>query len=72
MTHVSRALQSHDQSGEGINFGSHNTFLTTQGHGGTPRMSDQLRDNKNMKDDTHHSLIHSNKADMKTMIVMAK
>ena len=28
--------------GEGISSASHNTFLTTQGHGGPPRMSDQL------------------------------
>ena len=41
MTHATRALQSHDQSGDGINSGSHTNFLTTQGHGGPPRMSDQ-------------------------------
>ena len=42
MTHASRALQSQDLSGEGINFGSHTYFLTTHGHGVPPRMSDQL------------------------------
>ena len=42
VTHASWALQSHDLSGEIINFGSHNTFLTTQVHGGPPRMSGQL------------------------------
>ena len=42
MTHAARALQSHDLSGEGINSGSRNTFLTTQGHGVSPRMRDQL------------------------------
>ena len=31
-----------EQPMEGINSGSHNTFLTTQGHGGPPRMRDQL------------------------------
>ena len=41
MTHASRALKSHDLSGEGIRSGSH-TFMTTQGRGGPPRMSDQL------------------------------
>ena len=44
MTHASRALQTYDLSGEGINFGSHTYFLTTQGHGEPPRMSDQLND----------------------------
>ena len=44
VTHASRALYSHDLSGEGINFGSHSlhTFLTKQGHGGPPRTRDQL------------------------------
>ena len=34
MTHATRAVKSHDLLVEGINSGSHNTFLTTQGHGG--------------------------------------
>ena len=43
MTYANQALQSHDLSGEGINFGSHTYFfLTTQGHGGPPWISDQL------------------------------
>ena len=42
VTHAVRALQSHDLSEEGINFGSHTYFLTTQGHGGPPLMRDQL------------------------------
>ena len=39
------------------------TFLTTQGHGGPPRMSDQLnagaRDSTNMKDNTHQAYTQS-------------
>ena len=42
MIHASQALQSHDLSGEEINFGSHTYFLIIQGHGGPPRMSDML------------------------------
>ena len=42
MTHEIRALQCHDLSGEGINSGSAAYFLTTQGHGGPPRMMFQL------------------------------
>ena len=37
------------------------TFLTTQGHGGSPRMRDQLNagvTNTNTKDDTHHACTH--------------
>ena len=40
------------------------TFLTTQGHGGPPRMSDQLNagatseDSTNMKDNTHQTHTH--------------
>ena len=79
MTHLSRALQSQDLSGEGIKFGSYSTFLTTQGHGGPPRMSDQL--NAGATSETTrtlktihiiHSLIHSNKADMIRIIMMDK
>ena len=39
-------------------------FLTTQGHGGPPRMSDQLNagaaseDSTNMKDNTHQAHTH--------------
>ena len=77
MTHASRALQSHDLLGEGISCGSHTsaTFLTTQGHGRPAQCQSHLRDNTNIKDDTHtviHSHIHSNKADMRRRIMMAK
>ena len=42
LTHAARALQSHDVSGEGIKlWTTYIVFLTTQGHGGPPRMSDQ-------------------------------
>ena len=42
VTHVTRALQNHDLSGEGIKLWITNIlFLITQGHGGPPRMSDQ-------------------------------
>ena len=79
LAHTSRALQSHDLSGEGIDFGSHNTFLTTQGHGGPPQMSDHM--NAGATSDTTrtlktihtiHSHIHSNKAGTIGMIMMAK
>ena len=63
VTHASRAIQSHDLSGERINFGPHITFLTTQGHGGPSRLSDHLNagatsEKTNIKDDTHHSPSH--------------
>ena len=72
VTHTTRALQSHDLSGEGINCESHTYFLTTQGHGGPPSMRDQL--NAGAISETArilktiyiiHSHIHSNKANMK-------
>ena len=86
MTQATRALQSHDLSGQGINSGSHTYFLTTQGHGGPPRMSDQLnagttfettqshlRDNTYMKDDTHHPRTRSfQQGKYERMIMMAK
>ena len=55
------------------------TFLTTQGHGGPPQMSDQL--NAGATSETTrtlktihiiHSHIHSNKADMRRMNMMDK
>ena len=55
------------------------TWLTTQGHGEPPRISDQL--NARATSETKrtlkriniiHSLIHSNKTDMIRMIMMAK
>ena len=42
MTHATRAIQNHDLSGEGIISGSHTYFSTIQGHGGPPRMRDEL------------------------------
>ena len=79
MTHATQALQIHDLSGEGINFGSLNTFLTTQGHGGPPRMSDLLNagatseTTRTLKSiHTIHSLFHSNKAEIRVVIMMAK
>ena len=44
MTHVTRALQSHNLSGEGIISRTYRPtyFLTTQGHGRPRRMRDQL------------------------------
>ena len=77
-THASRALQSHDLSGEGINFGSHTYFSdhTRTWRASPDEWSTQcrghLRDNTNIKDYTHHSLIYSNKADMIRMIMMPK
>ena len=55
VTHAARALQSHDLSGEGIK------LWITQGHGGPPRMNDQLNAGatsetaQNMKDNTHQA-----------------
>ena len=70
VTHATRALHSHDLSGERINSGSH--FLTTQGHGDPPRMRDQLNVGATSETTrtwktlhTIHSHIHSNKANMK-------
>ena len=74
MAHATRALQSHDLSGERINSGSHilHTFWTTQGHGGPPRMRDKLNfgatsERKQTSKTTHtiHARIHFNKANMK-------
>ena len=57
VTPAIRALQSHDLSGEGINSGSHHTFLTTQGHGGLSGWV--ISTMPNMKDYTRHSYTHS-------------
>ena len=71
MTHATRALQSHDLSGRELNYGSHIYFLTTQEHGGPPRMSDQP--NAGATSETAHTwkkihtkrtLSHPNKANM--------
>ena len=55
------------------------TFLTTQGHGGPPQMSDQLSATATSETirtlkmiHIFHSHIHSIKADMRRMIMMAK
>ena len=71
MTHATRALQRQYLSGEGINFGSQTHFFdyTKTWRASPDEWSAQclghLRDNTNIVDDTHHSLIHSNKANMK-------
>ena len=41
MAQAARALQSTTFRGRELNYGSHTYFLTTQGHGEPPRMSDQ-------------------------------
>ena len=59
MTHASRVLQSRDLSGEGICLDHIRTFLTTQGHRGPPRMSDQLNGEATSEiTRTIHSLMH--------------
>ena len=72
MTHATQALQRHDLSGQGINSESHTYFLTTQGHGEPPRMSEQLNVGATSETaqtwktiHTRHTLIHSNKVTMK-------
>ena len=61
----SRALQSHDLSGEGINFGPHTYFfdhprtLSASPDEGSVQCRGHLRDNTNMKDNTQHSRTHS-------------
>ncbi|KAJ4432580.1 hypothetical protein ANN_21203 [Periplaneta americana] len=55
-THATRALQGRDLSGEELIYGSHTYFLTTQGHGGPPRMRDQL--NAMTTSDTTQHLRH--------------
>ena len=72
VTHVTRALQNYDLSGEGIDFVSHTHFFD---HTRTWRMSDQI--NAGATSETTRALktihtIHSNKADMMKMIMMAK
>ena len=53
-------------------------FLTTQGHGGPPRMSDQpnagapLRDSTNMKDNTHQAHTQSSQQGEDGMMTTAK
>ena len=72
MTHATRALQSHDLSGEKLTLDHIQTFLTTQGHGGPPQISDQLNAGATSEKTqtwktihTIHAPIHSNKANIK-------
>ncbi|PSN56529.1 hypothetical protein C0J52_14777 [Blattella germanica] len=66
---------------ERIDYGSHihSYFLTTQGHGGPPWISDQLNSRATSETtrthrERHHSHPHSylNKANMMKMIMMAR
>ena len=57
--------------GRELNYGSHNTFLTKQGHGGPPRMSDQPNAGATCETaqtwkiiHTKHTFSHPNKANM--------
>ena len=68
---ATRALQIHDLSGEGIKFRSHTYFLTSEGHGGPPRMSDQPNAGVTSETaqtwktiHTKHTLSQTNKANM--------
>ena len=78
MTRATQALESHDLSGEGINFGSHKYFFTTQNMEASPNKwltqsgatSETTRTLKTIH--TMHSLIHYKKADIIRMIMMAK
>ena len=77
-THTSRALQSCDQSGEGINFGSHTYFIGYTDMEGLPGCDqfnagatyEKTRSLKAIH--TIHSLIPSNKAKLIRMMMMAK
>ena len=78
VTHASRDLQSHNLSGEGISCESH-IFLTIQGHGVSPKMRDQLivgptSETARTLKTIHiiHTHVHSNKVDMRRMIMNAK
>ena len=74
MAHASRALQSHDMSGEGIIYGSHTFFWSHKGMEACPdEGTAQRQDSTNMKDDTHHSRTHSfQQGEYERMIMMAK
>ena len=71
MTHATRTLESHDLLGEGTKLGSHTYFFDhtrtwrASPDKGSANCQGHLRDNTNMKDDTHYSRIHSNNADEK-------
>ena len=79
MIHATRPLQTHDLSGKGINFGSHTYFLDHTRTWRASRMGNQLNagaiseTTRTLKTiHTIHSHIHSNKAAMRRMIMMAK
>ena len=78
MTHASRALQSHDLAGEGINFGSHIYIFDHTGHGGPPRMRDQLNAGATSRQHeyetrSHHARTHSfEQAEYERMIITVK
>ena len=70
MTRASRAFKSRDLSGEGINSGSHTYFLTTQGHGGPPRVREQL--NTTPRQHEHERRYTFYEGEYERMIMMAK
>ena len=79
MTHVVRALQTHDLSGEGINFGSqiyffdHTRTWRASPDQGSAQCLGHLWDNTGMKDDTHHLHTHSfEKGEYEWIIMTAK
>ena len=72
VNHAARAWQSYDLPGEGINLRiTYILFFTTQGHGGPPRMSDQLNAGATSETaqtwktiNTKHTLSQTNKANV--------
>ena len=59
VSHATRALQSHDLSGEGINSGLHTYCFDHKDMEGLPdegsaQCRGHLRDNTSMRDETHH------------------
>ena len=79
VTHASRALQIHDLSSEGINCGKHTYFYDHTRTWRPPQMSNQFNAGATSETTrtlktihTIHSHIHSNKADMRRMIMVAK
>ena len=72
MSHATRILQSHDLTGEGINFGSHNTFWPHKdmerpppGWGISSMPCPPQRQHEHERRHTIHAPIHSNKTNMK-------
>ena len=78
MTHATRALQSHELSGEGINLWITYFFDHTRTWGASPdegsaQCIGHLRDSKNMKNDTHQTHTHSfQQGEYEIMIMAAK